>query len=173
MKPTTTLLATLISFASVHAEEFVYLKPISGGSSSPRRYEVVPNRVYFHGDGVLRVPVGDIDGYEKGRGLTKSGFTCYVTSASRGSLPARFQFHTLPPGVSYMQSIGGAVGQERAAASVPETPPPTSTPTPTPRPAGSGYIFRPGSTLSRSKAQAVRPFGWPAYRNPLERRPYR
>lgn len=148
----------------VHADDYVYLKRIGSKNAGSERFELLKNRPLFMDCDIVKASKRDVEGLERIHCLTKSGETIYVTKTSFSSMPDRYEVRSLPRGVSYMQSLGGA--------------PPTSSSI------QRGINVAAPVNLSRvGLAPAVRapviqkpparPFGWPVYSNPLERPAYR
>lgn len=95
-------------------EDFVYLRQT--GSASMPRYEVLTHRPLAPRDDVIQVPAKDVANLDKAAG------NYYVVRTSASGVPARYAVRVLPPGVSYMQSIGGGYGGGNASPKA--TPPP-------------------------------------------------
>lgn len=162
------VLVLVLSASMVCAEDRVFLRKISG-SAGPERYELLDHRPIVRSPAVLEVPVHEIEGWASVENLKASGRTVYI---SKNASWSRFEVRSLAPGVSYMQSIGMGGGPR--------------TPISGGKPAGSmfrasgmgGTSSSANSVAARSTPPATakvkkRPFGWPAYDNPLERPPYR
>lgn len=156
-------------------DDYVYLRRVGSERQSPPRFELLKDRPLFMPEDVVRVCARDVEGLERHRAEARSVGTTYVVRTSPSVLPDRYEVRTLPPGVSYMQSIGAGGGiasvplaRAFAASRGAALPvaragtPPQSTSTP-----GTAHRQNTVSTSSR------RPFGWPPYDNPLERRAYR
>lgn len=171
VKPRLLITTLLLPLATAHSEETVYLKPV--GSRIFNRYELLSSRPLFPDKDVISVPACRVEGLQQVTALEKSGNTIYVVPRWPGSQPPRFEIYPLPPGVSYMQSIGGGVGRGGGYSSVSQTPAPT--PTPKPQRSVSAPAVLPPSQPAQVRPPSVsrRPFGWPTYANPLEQRPRR
>lgn len=158
--------------ADTRADDYVYLRTTTTSTTFPR-YEVLTYRPSFLNDDIIRVPAKDVRGLEQ-LGTDKRDLpNHYVAPVPfSGSCP-RFEVHRLQPGVSYMQSIGGGGGFPLAreiAASRPAALPVARASTPRPQSTSTPAIV---SRQAVTAAPSHRPFGWPPYDNPLERRAYR
>lgn len=155
----------VVAFTSAFAEEFVYLKPI-GSPCMADRFELLDSRPHFLDRDILQVRRWDVNGLEKVPDLLRSGEVIYLVKTSFGSLPARYEVRSHSRSVSYLQSIGGGAPSH----SHPRAPLPAAATAPI-RAATPRLPAVPSQAPSRP--QSKRPFGWPPYDNPLERRPYR
>lgn len=156
-----------VSAVCAHGEEFVYLRKTTNGTHFPR-YEVLNYRPSFLSSDVIRVPAKDVRGVDQLGTNTRELPNHYVAPVPFSGRCPQFEVHRLQPGVSYLQSIGGGgsspLAREMAtpkAAGQKMQAPPASAPVNTARPRK--------ATVESSR----RPFGWPAYDNPLERHPSR
>lgn len=164
---------------AARGEDTVYLRRI--GSELEGRFEVLTHRPFSSSPDVIDVPVRDVSGWEEYAEGMRSGGTVYVVRTSPSSLPDRYAVRALSPGISYLRSIGGG-------GSFPMLPPKRvpvlkglATPGPfiakVSRPASSSAPSVSGPTKGQPEStptpRSNRPFGWPPYQNPLERKAYR
>lgn len=139
---------------------YVYLRRV--GSALDSRFELLKERPRFESRDIVRVPAQSVDHLEEARFETG---TVYVVRTGPSILGDRFEVRTRSRGVGYLQSIGGGAGGRRCSSLVPFALSP-------PRPQRISDCAR-DSRSTAHPATFSRPFGWPPYDNPLERRPHR
>ena len=167
MKRMATALLFFATGLTAVAEDTLYLKRI-GISAGPERFELLDYRPLVLDSDTIELRSSDIEGCEKVDEIKRAGRTLYL---SKNAWSHRYEVHSIAPGVSYMQSIGAGGGPRAPVRH--ETRP--AWPFPSPKRTSVQQTPRSITKSGTSAFPAVkkRPFGWPAYNNPLERPAYR
>lgn len=151
------------------ADEFVYLRKTTTSTQFPR-YEVMNFRPSVPSENIIKVPAKDVKGLDQLATGKRDLPNHYVAPVPFSGRWPQFEVHRLEPGVSYMQSIGGGGGVPLARELAPRQAAPSPVAKANVAPSQPRQAPNAASPRNTTATVSRRPFGWPVYDNPLERR---